>query len=52
MIAVRCPECGKLLGYFSGEGEILCPRCRKNTKIYFNTNSNTVKRQSVENATT
>lgn len=26
MVEVRCKECGKLLGFFSGKGQIKCPR--------------------------
>lgn len=37
MTEVRCPKCGKLLGYFNGKGEIQCPRCRKDSKVYFDT---------------
>lgn len=37
MDAVRCPKCNRLLGYFEGKGAILCPRCRKDIKVYFDT---------------
>ena len=37
MDAVRCPKCNRLLGYFEGKGVILCPRCRKDVKVYFDT---------------
>lgn len=37
MMAIRCPKCGKLLGYFEGKGEMICPRCRKDTKVCFDT---------------
>lgn len=37
MNPVRCPNCNRLLGYFEGKGIILCPRCRKNIKVYFDT---------------
>lgn len=37
---IRCPKCGRLLGYFEGKGETLCPRCRKDVKIYFDTEKN------------
>jgi len=50
MKEVRCPKCGRLLGYFSGKGEVLCPKCRKNTLIYFDTNLKVIKEQSVKNA--
>ena len=43
MTEVRCPKCGKLLGYFSGSGEIQCPRCRKNAVVLFDTEKNIVK---------
>lgn len=36
-VPVRCPQCNKLLGYFEGKGIILCPRCRKNSKVCFDT---------------
>lgn len=37
MQPVRCPKCNRLLGYFEGKGVVLCPRCRKDTKVYFDT---------------
>lgn len=37
MTQVRCPKCNRLLGYFNGKGVVLCPRCRKDTKVYFDT---------------
>ena len=37
MTPVKCPKCGRLLGYFDGKGETVCPRCRKDTKVYFDT---------------
>ena len=37
MIPVRCPKCRRLLGYFNGKGEIVCTRCRKDTKVCFDT---------------
>lgn len=37
MTEVRCPKCNKLLGYFDGKGITLCPRCRKDAKVYFDT---------------
>lgn len=43
MTEVRCPKCGKLLGYFSGSGEIQCPRCRKDTVVQFDTEKKIVK---------
>lgn len=35
LLEIRCPECGKLLGKFSGSGEIKCNRCKK--IVEFNT---------------
>lgn len=43
MIPVRCPKCNKLLGYFEGKGEIQCPRCRKESKVSFDTEKNKVE---------
>jgi phage FluMu protein Com len=43
MTPVRCPKCGRLLGYFDGKGEVVCPRCRKDTKIVFDTELKIVK---------
>lgn len=43
MEAIRCPKCNKLLGYYNGEGTVACPRCRKETLIYFNTATKTVE---------
>lgn len=43
MRPVRCPNCGRLLGYFRGEGEVICPRCRKGLKVYFDTDKSIVK---------
>lgn len=37
MDAIRCPKCNRLLGYFDGEGIVACPRCRRDTKVYFHT---------------
>ena len=37
MTPVRCPKCGRLLGYFEGKGITVCPRCRKDAKVYFDT---------------
>ena len=37
MIPIRCPKCNRLLGYFDGKGVVLCPRCRKDTKVEFDT---------------
>ena len=28
MVEVRCKKCGKLLGFFSGKGQIKCSRSR------------------------
>ena len=43
MEAIRCPKCNKLLGYFHGEGTVACPRCRKDTIVYFDTKNKTIK---------
>ena len=43
MKPVRCPKCDKLLGVFRGKGEIVCPRCRKGLKVYFDTYENRVE---------
>ena len=40
MQPVRCPKCNRLLGYFDGKGFVLCPRCRKDVKVYFDTKLN------------
>lgn len=40
MQPVRCPKCNRLLGYFEGKGVVLCPRCRKDVKVYFDTEAN------------
>lgn len=37
MNEVRCPKCNRLLGYFEGKGIMVCPRCRKDVKVYFDT---------------
>lgn len=37
MTEVRCPKCKKLLGYFEGRGEVVCPRCRRDAKVQFDT---------------
>lgn len=37
MEAIRCPKCNRLLGYFEGKGAVLCPRCRKDVQVYFDT---------------
>ena len=37
MNQVRCPKCNRMLGFFEGKGEIVCPRCRKKTIVCFNT---------------
>lgn len=49
MTPVCCPKCGRLLGYFSGTGEVKCSRCRKDVVVYFDTKLNIVK-LSVKNA--
>ena len=43
MSPVRCPKCGRLLGYFDGRGEIICTRCRKDAKVYFDTSAKIVR---------
>lgn len=43
MNPVRCPKCGRLLGYFRGEGEMMCPRCRKDILIFFDTEKHLTK---------
>jgi LSD1 subclass zinc finger protein len=43
MTQVRCPKCKRLLGYFDGTGEIQCPRCRKEAKVYFDTKRKTIE---------
>lgn len=43
MTEVRCPKCNKLLGYFEGRGEIVCPRCRKDAKVHFDTHRKQVQ---------
>ena len=43
MSPVRCPQCGRLLGYFKGEGELVCPRCRRDAMVYFNTNEQLIE---------
>lgn len=48
MIPVRCPKCGRLLGYFDGKGEVICTRCRKDAKVYFDTKLNVVKIKTEE----
>lgn len=37
MKEVRCKNCGKLLGYFDGKGEIKCPRMDCGGKNRFDT---------------
>lgn len=43
MVEVRCPKCNRLLGYFEGKGVVLCSRCRKNMKVYFDTEKNHIE---------
>ena len=47
MTPVRCPKCGRLLGYFKGKGEIVCTRCRKD-KVYFDTDLKVVELKNRE----
>ena len=37
MVAVRCKGCGKLLGFFDGEGDVKCPRSGCGCQNKFNT---------------
>lgn len=37
MTPVRCPKCGRLLGYFDGKGIVQCSRCRKGVEVEFDT---------------
>ena len=46
MTEVRCPKCGRLLGYFDGVGIVQCPRCRKGVKVEFDTSKNVVRVQA------
>lgn len=43
MTPIRCPKCNKLLGFFEGKGDVLCPRCRKDVKVFFDTRVNVVE---------
>lgn len=43
MTEVRCPDCGRLLGYFDGKGVVQCSRCRKGVKVEFDTKLDIVK---------
>ena len=43
MIEIRCPNCGKLLGKYSGMGEVKCTRASCGKKILFDTNQKLVK---------
>lgn len=43
MNEVRCPKCNKLLGYFEGSGVVLCPRCRKDIKVFFDTKQKIIR---------
>lgn len=43
MTPIRCPKCNRLLGYFDGKGVIACPRCRKDTKVEFDTTKNEIR---------
>ena len=43
MTPVRCPKCWRLLGYFRGEGELVCTRCRKNVLVFFDTEKRIIK---------
>lgn len=48
MTPVRCPKCGRLLGYFRGEGELMCPRCRKDVLVFFDTEKQLIKLSRTE----
>lgn len=48
MNPVRCPECGRLLGYFDGKGQIACPRCRKGILVVFDTELDIVRTERQE----
>ncbi len=48
MKPVRCPKCGRLLGYFDGRGEIICTRCRKDAKVYFDTEAKIIELRNKE----
>lgn len=43
MIEVRCKGCDKLLGKFSGRGEVKCPRVNCGGKNIFDTEKETVR---------
>jgi phage FluMu protein Com len=43
VVEVRCPKCNRLLGYYEGKGIVLCPRCRKDVKVYFDTKSKVIQ---------
>lgn len=43
MTEVRCPKCGRLLGYFDGKGVVQCSRCRKGVEVEFDTNVDKVE---------
>lgn len=42
MTEVRCPRCGRLLGYFDGKGVVQCSRCRKGVEVEFDTKTDHV----------
>lgn len=43
MIPVRCPKCGRLLGYFDGKGIVQCSRCRKGVEVEFDTKTDKIE---------
>ena len=43
MTPVRCPKCGRLLGYFDGKGVVQCSRCRKGVEVEFDTKTNKIE---------
>lgn len=43
MLDVRCKNCGKLLGKFTGSGEVKCPRTNCGGKNIFDTSTGDVR---------
>jgi hypothetical protein len=37
-----------LLGYFEGKGEIVCTRCRKDAKVFFDTEAKIIELKNKE----
>lgn len=48
MQPIRCPKCNRLLGYFKGSGIVLCPRCRKDVKVHFDTINQIIEIERLE----